>query len=110
MLDLTTAVGRIRSALGDAGTPSLHPDGDAWYAALLALVAGDEVAAWRAAAAGLALYLQQQAASATTGGRSIAYDPARISRLLSIAAGAVPWPYAAPTGGGSTFLPLEVTW
>lgn len=110
-LDLTTAVGRIRSALGDAADPSLHPDGDAWYAAILALAAGDEPTAWRIAAQGLALYLQTQATSAATGGRSVAYDQRRVDRLLAIASGSEDWPYTATgTARATAFIPLEVTW
>jgi hypothetical protein len=110
-LDLTTAIGRIRSALGDAGDPSLHPGGDAWYAAILALADGNEPTAWKIAAQGLAMYLQSQATSASTGGRSIAYDQARIDRLLAIASGTEEWPYTATgTARTSTFVPLEVVW
>lgn len=110
-LDLTTAVGRIRSALGDASDPSLHPDGDAWYAAILTLAAGDEPTAWRIAAQGLALYLQTQATAAATGGRSVAFDARRVDRLLAIASGSEDWPYTSTgTARASTFVPLEVVW
>jgi hypothetical protein len=110
-IDLTTAIGRIRSALGDAADPSLHPDGDAWYAAILALADGNEPTAWRIAAQGLAMYLQTQATSASTGGRSVAYDQRRVDRLLAIASGVEDWPYTADgTARASTFIPLEVVW
>jgi hypothetical protein len=110
-LDLTTAVGRIRSALGDAADPSLHPDGDAWYAAILALADGNEPTAWKIAAQGLAMYLQSQATSAATGGRSVAYDSRRVNRLLAIAAGTEDWPFTADgTARATTFIPLEVVW
>lgn len=110
-LDLTTPIGRIRSALGDASDPSLHPDGDAWYAAILALVGGDEPTAWRIAAQGLAMYLQSQAINAATGGRSVAYDQRRVDRLLAIGAGNEDWPYTSDGATlRSTFVPLEAVW
>lgn len=113
MLDLTTPIDRIRSVLGDVGTTSLHPDGLAYYTQLLA-VSADEATACRAAAAGLAAFLQQKPIQLGGGGKSLAFDPNRVAKLQMIANGVTPYPFDEDgnpimvSQGGSTTI--EVVW
>jgi hypothetical protein len=113
-LNLATARDRIRHALGDVTDAApIHPDGLAFYTALLA-VCPDEVTAWREGARGLAMYLQHEVISLGSSGDSLGWDTARVGRLLAIAAGGVPYPFdeagapVAPASGGSA--DLEVVW
>jgi len=116
-LDLTTAAGRIRYAVGDQDEPPLLPalTGAADpYAAVLAQAGGDEPTAFRTAARGLATYLMHEAISISASGKSLSYDTARVGRLLAMAAGSIPYPFDAdgnavvPVLGGDATI--EVVW
>lgn len=112
-LDFTTPRDRIRHAVGDVGETPLHPDGLDYYTALLA-ISPDEVTAWREAARGLAMYLLEKPIQLGSSGKSLAYDVARVGRLLAIANGTTPYPFddsgnpIAPAQGG--YAPVEVIW
>lgn len=106
---LTTAKDRIRFALGDTGTTSLLvPGGEATYAALLGL-SSDEAAVYRTAAGSLANYYSNQPNSVGGGGESVSWAD-RAAHWRRIAAGEVPYPFAADGSAiGSdvlTFVPV----
>lgn len=91
---LSTAKDRIRFALGDTGATSLLvPGGETTYAALLAL-SSDEAAVYRTAAGSLANYYSNQPNSVGGGGESVSWAD-RAAHWRAIAAGSVPYPFAA---------------
>jgi hypothetical protein len=91
---LTTAVGRIRFAVGDHDDAALLLEGGLdQYASLLAQQGGDEVAAYRAVAGALAGFYGAQPVR-ISGGKSVDYSD-RVPTWLAMAQGKTPYPFAA---------------
>lgn len=92
---LTTAIGRIRFAVGDHDdTEPLMQGGDAQYTALLTLCGGNEVVAFRAAAGALAAYYASQATRLSASGKTLDYRD-RVETWRAQAEGRAPYPFGA---------------
>lgn len=100
---LTTAVGRVRFALGDHDDDNLLLVGGLdQYAALLTLTGDDEAAAFRLAAGALAAYYAAQPSQFSTQGDAFTWAE-RVKKWTAQHKGAEPYPFT-PDGeaGGAT--------
>lgn len=101
---LTSAVGRLRFALGDHDAESLLEGGDSQYRKLLAQCGGNELLAFRAAAGALAAYYAAQPVRISSSGKMLDYSD-RVPTWRAMADGEVAYPFtpdgsaAAGTGG-----------
>lgn len=96
--DLTTPLGRVRFALGDHGDTSLLVGGDTQYTALLTLSGGNEEAAFRTAALGLATYYASKVSQLSSQGDSLTWAN-RVKQWNDQARGKAPYPFAADGTG-----------